>query len=199
MASTIGVNIATFLPQKVPRWIIPTATGIMLIAYSWSDQSRRKAERQLKTVRAGSTTALTHELKEGSAEFIEFFQRWYSDSSIRELHVFCTDLKWANANAIERALENKAARLHLYLMDHDDPVALKLARQGAKVLRVKARVQSTVRFSLIRDHDSIERLIYRDKGMEPNRGGGISFIETTAYQNPQLLALVNDFLELCHD
>jgi len=137
---------------------------------------------------------IVHSFVDNSNEEAEFFAEWYSRNG--ELIIFCTDLDWLSSARYDKvvdALMRKGNRLDLYLRKHNHEVVRKLARNGAKLCRVKPSIRSTHRFS-IRIDEHLNYIIIRNKETEPRR---ITFEE---YSNHHALVnLALDMLDDCYE
>jgi hypothetical protein len=106
----------------------------------------------------------SHRFDKNSPSEAKYFLKWYSQSGT--LRIFCTDLLWLEDNPkILNALSEKGDTLHLYLRDHKDYIVNRLFNAGAHVYKVKEKIKSSHRFSILND-DGIKSIIIRNKETE---------------------------------
>jgi len=134
-----------------------------------------------------------HRFEKNSPSEAKYFLKWYSQDGT--LRIFCSDLLWLEDNPkILNALSEKGDYLHLYLRQHKDYIVDRLFNAGAHVYRVKEKIQSSHRFSILND-DGIKSIIIRNKETEEAHKIEIQeFRDHAAFYN-----LAADMLDDCFD
>jgi hypothetical protein len=137
---------------------------------------------------------LIHIFEKGSSPESTFFLNWYSQRGV--LSIFCVDLLWLDNNTdIVNTLAGKGDHLHLYLRNYEDQIVAKLFKSGAYVYKVKDKIKSNHRFSIL-DDEGIKSIIIRNKETEENYKN----IEIQEYRNhAAFYDLAADMLDDCYD
>jgi hypothetical protein len=134
-----------------------------------------------------------HRFENDSRAEAAFFLKWYSHNGT--LRIFCTDLLWLENNPkILHALSDKGDYLHLYLRQHKDYIVTMLFNAGAHVYKVKDKIQSSHRFSILND-EGIKSIIIRNKEVEETHK-----IEIQEYRDHEAFYnLAADMLDDCYE
>jgi len=184
-ALTVIGFVLSVLPTGFPLNRLNSITLIMLVTVFYI----------AITVWAGRSERANHQFDPESAKEGSFFKKWYSKNGI--LKIFCNDLLWLEKrrDVVDiLILKGESECLHLYLRDLNGEALISLFNSGAHIYKVKERIKSLHRFSILND-EGIKSIIIRNKEVE--KKPKIEFQEFR--DHPAIVNLAEDMLDDCYE
>ncbi len=176
--SILGVGIMNIF--SLPIWIPILIAFVLGVLYFYVDYTK--------------TRDLIHSFEENSAEFFDYFKKWYEKEG--ELSIYCNDLNWLEnpeGGNVLNTIKAKGNKAHIFVRNYSDSTREYMKSSGVNIYQVAGGTLKDHRFSILKSN-GVTKIIIRNKDDE-NNNNKILFIETDSHKDPYLINITIDLLE----